>query len=263
MNHYQTNHYWNSVKDELDQKGEQSLWRAHSDEVNRQLIQRWLKANKSGYLLKTDLFDEAVSDGLFTELSYCAKAVVGMDLSSSVVIAAGSHHEGLKTIVGDTRCLPFADDSFDIVVSNSTLDHFASHREIAISLWELQRVLRPGGKLLLTLDNPANPIIALRQLLPFKMLFRLGIVPYYVGATCDREHLSQILEETGFETLDTTAVMHVPRVFAVGLARVFERIHPSAIRRGFLKFLKIFEKLEEWPTRYRTGHFVAVLAAKR
>ena len=34
--------------------------------------------------------------------------------------------------------------SFDVVVSNSTLDHFATRGEILVALAELHRVLRPG-----------------------------------------------------------------------------------------------------------------------
>ena len=45
--------------------------------------------------------------------------------------------------------LPFAEEAFDVIVSTSTLDHFAHRRDIVSSLHELHRVLRPGGEVLL------------------------------------------------------------------------------------------------------------------
>ena len=85
----------------------------------------------------------------------------------------------------------------------STLDHFRSHSEIVTSLRELLRVLRPGGQLLLTLDNPANPLVGLRNALPFGLLHRLRIVPYYVGATCGPRGLRRLLPQVGFEVLES------------------------------------------------------------
>jgi hypothetical protein len=45
-------------------QGLQRLWRAHSDAVNKALVARWRPVGQMDTLLKTDLFDEAVSDGL-------------------------------------------------------------------------------------------------------------------------------------------------------------------------------------------------------
>jgi len=56
--------------------------------------------------------------------------------------------------------------TFDTVLSNSTLDHFDGAAQIRVSLAEPARVLRPGGRLLVTLDNPANPLLALSKALP-------------------------------------------------------------------------------------------------
>ena len=75
------------------------------------------------------------------------------------------------------RHLPFAQGAFDGIVSNSTLDHFQSLDDLLVSLKELFRVLRPGGQMILTLDNLSNPIILLRNWLPLRLLKRLKIVP--------------------------------------------------------------------------------------
>jgi len=159
--------------------------------------------------------------------------------------------------------LPFADGTLDVIVSNSTLDHLGALDEIILSLRELHRVLAPGGQLFLTLDNLANPAIALRNALPSWLMNRLGIVPYFVGATCSPRHLRRIATQVGFEVLEVRAIMHHPSVLAVRMARILQRHGTKETRRRFLVLLMSLEHLSRLPTRFLTGHYVAVRAAKR
>jgi SAM-dependent methyltransferase len=255
--------YWDSVGAEWCELDDQALWRHHSDAVNLKLLARWLPSSGVTHLLKTDVFDEAFGEGLYPILASSAKQVVSIDISSSTLKAARARYLDLAAVQGDVRCLPYADNAFDVVVSNSTLDHFTSHDQIVESLRELNRTLAPDGQLLLTLDNFANPAVWLRNALPFKWLQSIGLVRYYVGATCGPWRLRRYLKEAGFEVLETTAILHCPRVLAVALARYLSRRASKRTQRKFLRVLMRFEKLELWPTRYLTGYFVAVRAAKR
>lgn len=254
--------YWDEVAEEW-RASPQTLWRAHSDAVNSALFERWFPPRRVARVLKTDLFDEGVGRGLYDLLSAHARHVVGMDLSTEVARAARSNHPRLTATGADVRRLPFAEGAFDVIVSNSTLDHFDSLREIPGSLRELRRVLRTDGELLLTLDNLLNPLVALRNTLPFALLHRLGLVPYRVGATCGPRRLFRMLREAGFEVLDHSVVMHCPRVLAVALASLCEKRAGSRMRRRVLGWWAAFEILARWPTRYLTGYFIAVRAVKR
>ncbi len=255
--------YWDTLAGAWQKTHRQTLWRVHSDAVNVALLARWLPAGRVKRLLKTDLFDEAFSDGIYPLLRSRAHCVVGMDLSALSLTAAVLRHTGLQATWADVRHLPFADGAFDVIVSNSTLDHFESLDEMVASLYELCRVLRAGGQLLLTLDNLANPVIALRNSLPFPLLNYLGLVPYYVGATCGPRRLQRILRQVGLEVLEVSAVMHCPRMLAVAMAHMLERHAELETQRRFLRFLMAFEHLSRWPTRFLTGHFVAVRAMRR
>jgi len=255
--------YWDSISKTFKKDSPDLIWRSHSDAVNTALLDQWLTHGKTGRLLKTDLFDEAESKGMYTLLKLKVKDIIGMDISPMIVKAAQRTHNDLKGIVADIRCLPFHGNRFDTVVSISTLDHFGSEMEIMNGLRELHRVLRIKGQLIITLDNLANPVIFLRSIIPFRLLYRSGIVPYYVGKSSTPRHLILILNQLGFDILSTTAIMHCPRVLAVILSRLLEKTASQGTVRRFLNILRLFERLAYCPTRYLTGYFIAITAMKR
>lgn len=240
----------------------QLLWRAHSDAVNAALFKRWLSRESCSFLLKTDLFDEAASEGLYPLLAQHAYHVAGVDRAPSVLAAAILRYPRLLAVAADVRQLPFASESVEIVVSNSTLDHFHSMAEIASALRELHRVLRRGGQLLLTMDNPANPVVALRNALPFGLLRGLRLVPYPTGATCGPRRLGRLLRQSGFEVRRTAALLHCPRALAVAIARWLQRRGSEERQSRFLRGLRRWERLADLPTRYLTGYYVGIDARK-
>ena len=187
---------------------------------------------------------------------------MGIDLSVTITTAARDRYPNLHATAADVRRLPFADSAFDVVVSNSTLDHFATRDDVVAGLRELTRILRRRGELVLTMDNPANPIVALRNLTPH-FWRRVGVLPYPVGTTLGHRSLDRALQQLGFDVVDEAAFMHCPRVLAVAVARFLERHAAARSQRRFLAALGAFERMAEWPTRYVTGHFVAVKAVKR
>ena len=213
------------------------LWRRHSDAINCKLLERWLPEGLDA-VLKTDLFDEAVSDGLAPVLDSRSSRVVGVDLNVEIVEAATRRHPSIEAHVADVRALPFESESFDAVVSNSTLDHFDHEREIAAAVGELARVLRPGGLLVLTLDNPANPVVALGKALPRQRTEpslagrsegapRESVSPRTTWARrSNRQAMRQTARAAGLEPVDETTLVHAPRVVAVMVAAALESRSP-------------------------------------
>jgi SAM-dependent methyltransferase len=255
--------YWDSVAEQWAATQPQRLWRLYCDRLNTELLAASVAGGHFERALKTDLFDEANSnEGLHAALAGMADTVVGIDVSLGTMRAACANNEGLAAVGADVCELPFADGSFDLILSNSTLDHMDSLADVAAGLAELQRVLRPGGRLVLTLDNLANPAVALRAALPYRLLSRLHLVPYYVGATCGPRRLRRMLEATGFATERMGAMMHCPRVPAVIAANALDRRGNDRAARGFIRFLLGLERLERLPTRYVTGYFVTVTAVR-
>jgi ubiquinone/menaquinone biosynthesis C-methylase UbiE len=74
--------------------------------------------------------------------------LIGVDLSADMVTAAARNLApfGARASVeqGDAAALPVADASVDVVVSSLSLHHWDRPRE---AIGELNRVLRPGGRL--------------------------------------------------------------------------------------------------------------------
>lgn len=258
--------YWDQVAREWGRDGasakESRTWRMVSDAVNEQMLRRWLSPNPAGTVLKTDLFDEVTGSGLVPWLASNFGHVTGVDISRSLVGMARERFPLLHAETADVRSLPFADASFDNIVSNSTLDHLASADDIAVALGELHRVLRRGGNLVVTLDNPVNPVVAVRNALPARLRSASGMVAFQVGATLGPGRLTSLLRATGFEVSATSAVFHCPRLIAVLAGNVIDRRGSAAAKQRFVSLCAAFEGLRVLPTRFLTGYFVAVLARK-
>jgi ubiquinone/menaquinone biosynthesis C-methylase UbiE len=168
-----------------------------------------------------------------------------------------------KYLCCDVRHLPFRDKSVDLIISNSTLDHFPSEEDIFAALKELGRVLRVGGNLIITLDNKSNltypPYIFMR------LWMRLGLAPYFIGKTLSLASLREALKEMGFSVEESTAIFHYPH--PDGLVRLLEsflrKLSRGKLDNAIRKGLASLDKLETKRTRYLTGRYIAVKAVRR
>jgi SAM-dependent methyltransferase len=253
---------WDTVAESLVGNGRHRLWRLYCDGLYGDLLATWLGSQRVARLLKTDLYDEVAGAGLVPVLAGLADEVHGVDLSPRMVAAACARYPSLRGTTADVRRLPFPDGTFDLVVSNSTLDHFEERGDITRSLDELHRVLRPGGRLLISLDNLANPLVALRQALPLDLLRRTRLVPYDVGVTLTPAALRQAVLDAGFHVLDERTLMHAPRVLAVWSCDFSERFGNDRAQSRTLRVLRHFESSTRRRSRPRTGYYAALLAVR-
>lgn len=256
--------YWDGVLSATLEARPIEAWRAYMRDVYARLMREWLTSSRSGPGLKTDLFEEAVTDHeLMSELG---SGSVGLDCSPAI---AGRAHDRLRAharalcVVGDVRHIPLRAGAVARILAGSSLDHFPDKQDIAVSLRELARVLGPGGTLVLTLDNPHNPVVWLRNHLPIAWLNRSGLVPYYVGATYGLAEGRRQLEAVGLVVTDVAAVAHAPRAPAIAIAALAGRLRSRRVAVWLLRALGMFETLGRWPTRYRTGYYLAFRAEKR
>lgn len=229
-------------------------------EEHLNLISKAINVDVDLVVLKTDLFEETNSDtALLDKLNI--KYLYGIDVSEAVVVKARAFLE-TNNIPGeifqaDVRNLLIRDNFFDAVISTSTLDHFSRKDEIYRSLNEIKRVLKPGGKLIITLDNPHKPTYYL-----LKLFSLLKITPYYIGKTLSKRELNTYLTKIGFTVLENTFIIHNPRIISTilfkGLRLIFR--NSSISDRGIIFFLNIFKFFGTTFLERFTGCFIATEA---
>ena len=226
------------------------------------LIRRWCGDLAGKLVLKTDLFEEAHGpDQLLFDLMGSALRL-GIDISPVIARRASERGRAESSrppgcLAADVLSLPFRANAFDVIVSNSTLDHFPDPRHIDEALAELYRVLKPGGTLVVTLDNPQSLSMLVGA---FKRMLRPD--PFFLGSTLSRRRLATALGKIGYEVRDTTAILHGLENHLSAAMEAAQRVGGSRLCRVIGTALRHLEKLEAVPTRYLTGAFVAARAVK-
>lgn len=129
-----------------------------------------------------------------------AGELVACDISREDVRFARRLNEGLGVgyTVADAQRLPFEDESFDLVVTVDVIEHVPDSRAMAR---EVARVVRPGGRALLTCPITAFPWTydpLNRVLQRFGTHVPVGAYAYGHDKLMERERLEDWLREDGF-----------------------------------------------------------------
>ena len=115
--------------------------------------------------------------GIFLQVAARTGAsIVALDLSADLLAQARARvaSEGkVRLSLGNAEQMPFRDGSFDAAYGSSILHHL----NIDTALAEVNRVLRPGGRIVFTEPNILNPQVA--------VMFRLGMTKKYFGVSPD------------------------------------------------------------------------------
>jgi ubiquinone/menaquinone biosynthesis C-methylase UbiE len=138
--------------------------------------------------------------------------VVGVDESLGMLRVARTARPMVRTVAAEAIDLPFPDRAFDAVVANFVVAHFTKYQT---ALYDMLRVLKPGGRLGLTAWADADddltrtwtelvesvvprPILqsSLSQALPWRERFR------------DREALQEALMDAGLRRVRTEVLRY-------------------------------------------------------
>ncbi len=233
---------------------------AQKRDLHQNLVRRWLNGAAPYSVLKTDVFEEAFGrDRILFDLFPEAGLVVGIDIDPAHVAAARRHAppRGFSFLVSDVRRTAFRPSSFDLILSNSTLDHFKTPEELHAAIGELARLLRPGGTLIVTLDNPRNPLYRI-----LRWMSRRRFAPFSLGCTASRRQLNAWLEASGLIVTDNDWLIHNPRLVSTALFLALRRTLGRYADPSIRALLGLFSLLGRLPTRSLTACFVAACALK-
>lgn len=233
---------------------------AQKREVHLELVRRWCDGMSPERLLKTDLFEEANgADHILYDVAPTPALRFGFDITPATARKAARRFAPIEAglFCCDVRRLAIASQSLDIVVSTSTLDHLDSADELRDAIAELARTLKPGGRLVITLDNPRNPVYWI-----LRLLSRLKRLPFHLGITRPRAGLIDMLQQAGLEVLDSGMLIHNPRLLSTALFLVLRRVLGDRANRPIAGLLRLFAALDRLPTREYTACFSAVHARK-
>jgi ubiquinone/menaquinone biosynthesis C-methylase UbiE len=129
---------------------------AHTDPLDRLLRASGVSANDT-------VLDLGCGPGLVScAFASVAHHVTGLDLAPAMLERAKARQaehslNNLTWLCGDVSTLPFADNSFSIVVTRYTFHHFLSPAAV---LAEMVRVCRPGGRVVVADVTPEEEQLA-------------------------------------------------------------------------------------------------------
>jgi SAM-dependent methyltransferase len=94
---------------------------------------------------------------LASRLAAAGYEMTGVDPSEGMLEVLRSKTPAVRAVTASGTSLPFADDSFDLVLSIAVMHHIADAEDVRRTLAEMVRVARPSSRILVWDPNPRNP----------------------------------------------------------------------------------------------------------
>lgn len=180
-----------------------TYWSQHFEPWFLPLYRKTLE--KLGPIKRDLVLDAGCGSGMFSSLAIKAGAqVIGVDAAPGLLEVARKRNPHNNFLEEDLEALPFADDSFHVVVGFNSFQYAANFE---VALCEAYRVLRPGGKLVIGMwDKPeksdaTSVLKAISALLPAPPPGTPS--PF---ALSEDGKIESVAEKIGFHMIYTTTV---------------------------------------------------------
>lgn len=193
------------------------------------------------------ILDAACGPGwLSATLSSTYKNIEGLDASGPFLEHAKSRYPDLKFVTGDLNStLPYADREFDTIIMS-----MAAHdvEEPVKTFSELRRILKPGGKFMLTFVNPyyAFPVGVWKRGIIGRLLMKkpkLLVRPYHWFAK----------KERGFTFNENL------ECYFYKLSEHFNRLREAGFNFEYMRDLESLQDSESYNLQYRLHRFPIIL----
>lgn len=174
-----------------------SLWNRHLD---RPMIRDLIRDEPAGIRV----LDLGCGSGLLTQcLQARGFSCCGIDFSAELIALARTMNPGVEFFVADIKKTPFADETFDLVVSGLVMHY---EQDLGPAFAEVARVLKAGGQFVFTMHHPIDEVTDVpsdgspdgAKIKPYfhnepykwTMLEGMELVSYHHTFECVSEHLS-------------------------------------------------------------------------
>ena len=248
--------FWDDVGKEFPDLGGAASTELYC-ECEKRLIGQHLPDLVGKRVFKSDLWDEARNTRILQWIGQQGARVVGIDISKPTIDRARQEFRGapLRAACADVRALPFQDESFDVIYSMGTIEHFAETKQ---AIRELLRVLKPGGRAIVGVPNRLDPF--LRPLF-VAVLYRLGLYDYGFEKSYSRTTLRRMLTDAGFSVVGDDGILFIPGWLRM-LDLLFHTRMPS-LARVTKALVRAFTWLEKnVPAVRRHGYLVVAIAER-
>jgi len=226
-------------------------------ECERTLFEEAVPKLRDLLILKTDLWDEAKNTEILRWAAEQGARPFGVDISFDIVRQArdvvGEHQPGF--VVSDVRSLPFRADTFDLIYSMGTIEHFPDY-EVAVR--EIFRVLKPDGGAIIGVPNKLDPF--LRPLL-VHLLNLVGLYAYGMEKSFTPRAFRRLLESAGFRVTAQSGILFMPGWLRMADLLCHTRFPRLTLLTAWLvrPFAWLYRRI---PWIRRHGYLIAFVASK-
>jgi ubiquinone/menaquinone biosynthesis C-methylase UbiE len=138
-----------------------SIATAYDESLPPHVVEHYLR-KRTRFVLehcpRGDGLDVGCGTGLLaSRLAEAGYEMAGIDPSEGMLEILRARAPAVHAVRGSGTSLPFADDSFDVVLSVAVMHHIADPEDVRQTLAEMVRVARPSGRILIWDHNPRNP----------------------------------------------------------------------------------------------------------
>lgn len=163
--HHDKDNIESLIKERFDLLSDNSMFSTHAQPEDFEL-----NATLSflGNVINKKILDAGCGKGRLTcELAKRGAQIVGVDIAYELISSAKQQNKDLPFLAASVSRLPFADGCFDGALCVEVIEHVP---DTEMAIYELARVLKPGGKLIVIDKN----ILSLdsRYLIPSALLKR-------------------------------------------------------------------------------------------